>query len=261
MSDPEILHQEESFVVLNKPAFSEAADAPASMRAFMARMEARLGASLQPVHRPEPESSGVFLCALDKPSLDALSGQFQSKSVVRRHLALCWILPREQCRFPFDLVREADESLPAAFDMDLGLDKDPSDPSRMKVFRRKGGMAARTHFEVLERFQRLALIACFPETGRRHQLRVHLCGAGLPVLNDGIYGDASQTLLLSSLKRGYKGRVDERPLIRRLALHAEAFTFKHPNSKESLTVTAPLPDDFELALKNLRRFQGAVRRT
>jgi 23S rRNA-/tRNA-specific pseudouridylate synthase len=59
---------------------------------------------------------------------------------------------------------------------------------------------------------------------------------------------------LSDLKRGYKGRADERPLIRRLALHAAALTFRHPGSGEAMTLAAPRPKDLEVALKYLRKF-------
>jgi len=84
--------------------------------------------------------------------------------------------------------------------------------------------------------------------------------SGAPVLNDPLYGDATP-LLLSGLKRGYKGGLDERPLITRLALHAGGLTFKHPLTRAPLTLTAPLPKDFEVALKYLRKFgAGAARR-
>jgi len=61
-------------------------------------------------------------------------------------------------------------------------------------------------------------------------------------------------LLLSGLKRGYKGRDGERPLLDRLALHHSSLTLRHPATREPLTLTAPLPHDLELALKNLRKF-------
>jgi 23S rRNA-/tRNA-specific pseudouridylate synthase len=83
---------------------------------------------------------------------------------------------------------------------------------------------------------------------------VHLAAAGAPILNDVFYGDPEVKLLLSGLKRGYKGREDEKPLIARLALHASALTVKHPSTKDPLTISAPLPHEFEVALKYLRKF-------
>jgi len=68
------------------------------------------------------------------------------------------------------------------------------------------------------------------------------------------YGDPEVKLLLSGLKRGYKGREDEKPLLGRLALHASGLTVKHPTTKQPLMISAPLPHEFEVALKYLRKF-------
>jgi 23S rRNA-/tRNA-specific pseudouridylate synthase len=85
---------------------------------------------------------------------------------------------------------------------------------------------------------------------------VHLAAAGAPILNDPFYGNPDITLLLSDLKRGYKGRDEEKPLIGRLALHASELTINHPATKEPFTVQSPLPHEFEVALKFLRKFAG-----
>jgi len=111
-----------------------------------------------------------------------------------------------------------------------------------------------TEFRSLERFGRFAWVECRPLTGRTHQLRVHLAAAGAPILNDAFYGDPEIQLLLSDLKRRYKGRDEEKPLIGRLALHASELTFKHPLTLEPITLQAPVPHEFEVALKYLRRF-------
>jgi 23S rRNA-/tRNA-specific pseudouridylate synthase len=83
---------------------------------------------------------------------------------------------------------------------------------------------------------------------------VHLAALGAPVLNDAFYGDPEVKLLLSDLKRGYKGRDEEKPMLTRLALHAGELTLKHPTTKEPITISAPLPHEFEIALKYLRKF-------
>jgi 23S rRNA-/tRNA-specific pseudouridylate synthase len=83
---------------------------------------------------------------------------------------------------------------------------------------------------------------------------VHLAAAGAPLLNDPFYGDPDITLRLSDLKRGYKGREEEKPLIGRLALHASELTLRHPTTRELVTLQAPLPHEFEVALKYLRKF-------
>ena len=99
-----------------------------------------------------------------------------------------------------------------------------------------------------------AWVECEPLTGRTHQLRLHLAAVGAPILYDPFYGHPGAMLRLSDLKRGYKGREDEKPFIGRLALHASALAFTHPATRERVTLTAPVPHEFEVALKYLRRF-------
>ena len=93
-----------------------------------------------------------------------------------------------------------------------------------------------------------------------HQIRVHLRHAGYPILCDKVYGEGERSaLLLSQLKPGYKlhGTAKERPLMGRLALHAEQLTLAHPTTGVKLELVAPLPKDFTVALKYLRMF-GSV---
>ena len=85
---------------------------------------------------------------------------------------------------------------------------------------------------------------------------MHLAAAAAPVLNDALYGDPGTPLLLSGLKRHYKGRDEEKPLITRLALHAGSLGFTHPLSREPMEIASPAPREFEIALKYLRRFPG-----
>ena len=151
-------------------------------------------------------------------------------------------------------VRDESGRLPAEFDIDLALGLDETQPGRMRVFRRRGGKPSFTRFRTLEHFRRFAWVECLPQTGRTHQLRVHLAAAGAPILGDRFYGVPEIKLLLSDLKRGYKGREEEKPLLDRLALHAQALTVTHPGTRQPMTWEAPLPDGFAIALKYLRRF-------
>ena len=105
---------------------------------------------------------------------------------------------------------------------------------------------------------RFAWLECRPLTGRAHQIRVHLAAAGAPVLNDVLYGHPEERLLLSNLKRRYKGRDEERPLIARLALHASELTVLHPETHQPLTIASPLPKEFTVALKYLEKFAASV---
>jgi len=130
----------------------------------------------------------------------------------------------------------------------------------MKIVR--SGKPAVTDFEVAARFRRYALVTLVPHTGRTHQLRVHLAAIGCPVTCDRFYGDG-RGLMLSELKRHYKQHAErpERPLIGRLALHAEVLSLPHPVTGVPLIIRAPLPDDFELAAKYLKRYGGGAEPT
>jgi 23S rRNA-/tRNA-specific pseudouridylate synthase len=144
--------------------------------------------------------------------------------------------------------------LPETFVVELALGEDERQPGRMRVFRGRDGRPAATEFRTLERFGRFAFVECRPLTGRRHQVRLHLAAIGAPVLHDPLYGVPELELRLSDLKPRYKGRADEKPLIRRLALHASTLTVRHPTTGEPVTISAPLPHEFEVALKYLRKF-------
>jgi RluA family pseudouridine synthase len=238
---PPVIHEDDALIAFDKP--SGLLVAPdrwdKSRENLMDLVHARLGHGVANVHRLDADTSGLLLCAKTKPALDFLSGQFQAKTVEKVYHALVVGRPAMD-----------------AYTVDFVLKEDEAAPGRMCVVK-KHGKAAVTDFKVLERFARggLALVECRPRTGRTHQIRVHLAASGTPILNDPFYGNDTQ-LLLSALKRGYKGRADERPLIARLALHAGELTFAHPLTRERRTLRSPLPDDFAVALKYLRKFGG-----
>jgi 23S rRNA-/tRNA-specific pseudouridylate synthase len=153
-----------------------------------------------------------------------------------------------------------DGGLPDSFTVDLALDEDQHQKGRMRVVRKPGVKPSVTEFHVLERFGAFALMECRPISSTLHQILVHLAAVGAPVLNDSFYGDPELQLLLSGLKRHYKGRDDEKPLISRLALHASELTVKHPTTREPVTIRAALPKEFEIPLKYLRKFSLSPRR-
>ena len=257
---PPILFEDEVLIAFDKP--SGLLIAPdrrdKSRESLMGLVQARLGPDVANVHRIDAEASGLVLCAKTKPALDFLSGQFQAKAVEKLHLAFVVGLPS---------FAKASEGAPSVdeFTVDLVMKEDEGAPGRMCVVK-KHGQASETAFRVLEKYPRpagraaFAYLECRPVTGRMHQIRLHLAVSGTPALNDPLYGDETR-LMLSDLKRGYKGRIDERPLIERLALHAGGLTLTHPLTREKMTLTAPLPKDFEVALKYLRKFgPGTARR-
>jgi RluA family pseudouridine synthase len=244
MTLPPIILEDDALIAFDKPAGLPVApdrwERPADT--LMDRVHVRMGRGIAAVHRLDAEASGVVLCAKTKPALDFLSGEFQGKKVGKTYLALV-VVP--------------EGGLSPAFTVDLPLGDDSAIRGRIRVNRKRGGRTAVTEFRVLEAFGRFAWVECRPLTGSRHQVRVHLASAAAPVVNDALYGDPGRKLLLSELKRRYKGREEERPLIARLALHASELSFLHPATRAPLTVAAPLPHDFEVALKYLRKFSPA----
>lgn len=188
------------------------------------------------VHRLDFETSGVILLARDKPTLTALANQFGSETPKKVYAALVHGSPAEET---FEIAAKL-----APHPVRIGL---------MRV-NSKEGKQSQTSFRVRERFSGYALLECRPKTGRTHQIRVHLKHAGYPVVSDALYG--GRPLLLSTLKRSYRFKPDlpERPLIGRVALHAEQLEVRHPATGELVTIVAPWPKDLTVALRYLRRF-------
>jgi len=259
---PPVIFEDETLLAFDKPSgLLVAPDRWDKQRAnLMTEVHARLGRQVANVHRLDADTSGLLICTKTKPALDFVSGQFQSKTVAKVYHAIVAVLPEERAMKVVTPVRAAEGGLPETFAVDLALGPDERQPGRMRVFKGRGGKACRTEFRVVENFGRFAFVECRPLTGRTHQLRVHLAAIGAPILNDVFYGDPTVELKLSGLKRGYKGRDEEKPLLARLALHASELTLTHPVTREPLTLRSPLPHEFEIALKYLRKFPSRGRR-
>ncbi len=261
MTFPDILLEDDLLVAFDKPSglpvVREGADKAGPT--LMGIVRERYGPTLANVHRLDAGASGIVLCAKTKAALDFLSGQFQSKTVRKAHQALVVLVPPAEGARPGSQVRDGSGGLPGEFTVDLALGEDEHRRGQVRVFHGRGGKPSVTQFRVLESFGRFVWLECRPQTGRMHQVRAHLAAAGAPVLNDPLYGDPSAVLLLSGLKRGYKGGGEERPLVARLALHAGGLGFAHPAGREPVEVLSPLPKDLGIALKYLRRFGAAAR--
>ncbi len=253
---PPVIFEDDSLIAFDKPSgMLVAPDRWDKEREnLMGLVHDKMGHGVANVHRLDADTSGLLLCAKNKVALDYLSGQFQSKTVQKKYHAIVVILPPEHAMKVIVPIRDPAGGLPDAFQVELALGEDERQKGRMRVFKGRGGKDCLTEFRTLEKFGRYALVECHPLTGRTHQLRVHLAAAGAPILNDPFYGDPEIKLMLSELKRRYKGRDEEKPLIARLALHASELTLKHPVTKEPFTLQAPLPNEFEVALKYLRKF-------
>lgn len=189
-------------------------------------------------HRLDAETSGILLLAKRKEVLVKLADQFSANKPLKRYVALINGAPT------------ADK-----FEVDVRIAPHPTKPGVVHVDKRYG-KKSRTRFEVLEKFRNQTLLRCEPFTNHAHQIRVHLRWAKLPVVGDALYHGAP--LKLSRLKKRYtvkEGEV-ERPLMARVALHADELTLPHPITGEMLTIKAEWPKDFAVAVKYLRRYAG-----
>jgi RluA family pseudouridine synthase len=205
---------------------------------LMAMVHSQMSRGIHNVHRLDREASGIVICAKDKKSHDNLCGQFQSHKIVMHNLAIVNGAP------------DKDET-----NIALNIDAGNHAAGRVRIVTH-GGKPAETRIRVVTRWRGWSLVEAFPVTLRPHQVRVHLQAAGHPIVGDRLYGDG-RGILLSQIKRSYKKKAtEETPLIRRLALHAESVTFEHPQSGKPITVSAPLPDDFNVVIKYLKRFAG-----
>jgi RluA family pseudouridine synthase len=194
---------------------------------------------LNHAHRLDAETSGVILFAKSKPVLVALANQFGNDLPQAKYVALARGVPRAE-----------------QFEVEAKIAPHPLTPGLMRVDSRLG-KRSKTLVSVVESFRDYVWLACRPVTNRTHQIRVHLRHTGLPIVGDALYD--GKPLLLSRLKRDYRlkpGRT-ERPLLARVALHAEELALVHPVTGAGVTFSAPLPKDLRVALKYLREHGGA----
>ena len=191
---------------------------------------------LSNAHRLDCETSGVILLAKTKPALIALADLFGTEKPLRKYVALAW-----------------GQSPAKNFEVDAKLAPHPVKPGQMCVNPLEG-KKSKTEFEVAETFSDCSLLHCTPLTDRTHQIRIHLKHAGFAVVGDELYG--GKKLWLSRLKKDFRlkpGR-EERPLISRVALHAEELTLVHPVTAETVTIKSEWPKDLKVAVKYLRQY-------
>ena len=233
----DIVHQDDSLVVVNKPA--DVLSVPDRHDPELPNLRQLLGArfgEIIPVHRLDRPTTGLIVFARTAAAHRALSLQFEARDVEKVYLALV------------DGVPEPEEAT-----IDEPIAPHPAQVGRMMVSSR--GKFARTDYKVLERLGNFSLVGVQIFTGRTHQIRVHLAYAGHPLLVDPFYGKRT-AFKLSELKgRRYnlKKHEVERPLLARVPLHAHRLAFTHPASGEWLSFRVEPPKDMRAVTNQLRK--------
>lgn len=189
------------------------------------------------VHRIDKDTSGLLVVAKTEQALTHLSKQFYHKTSEREYLALVWGDVKEE-----EGVVEGH------------IGRHPKNRLQMVVFPDGDqGKEAVTHYKVLERFGYVTLVSCRLETGRTHQIRVHMKFIGHTLFNDERYG--GDKILKGTTFTKYKQFVENCFLqLPRQALHAKTLGFEHPVSGEFLRFETPLPEDMEQCLEKWRSY-------
>jgi 23S rRNA pseudouridine1911/1915/1917 synthase len=230
-----VLHEDRDLLVLDKAAGMVVHPARGSPHSTVVNaLLHRLGAAgdvprLGLVHRLDKETSGCLVVAKTDAALAALQAQFKERTVEKVYLALCHGAPADAAR------------------IDTPYGRHPRDRTRF-TGRVQAGRRALTAFRVLERFEGAALLEVRLETGRTHQIRVHLAEAGHPLLADATYGGARREARLAPDPPGRRAAGARG----RQALHAARLAFDHPRTGGRVELEAPLPPDLVRALEVLR---------
>ncbi|WP_107727664.1 RluA family pseudouridine synthase [Desmospora activa] len=222
----DIVYEDADVVVVNKPRGMVVHPAPGNpsgtlVNALLAHCDdlSGIGGVYRPgiVHRIDKDTSGLIMVAKNDMAHQSLTAQLKDHQVERRYIALVHgNVSHDQGQ------------------IEAPIGRDPRLRQRMAV-EHKNGKSAITHFKVLERFPRATQIACRLETGRTHQIRVHMKYIGHPLVGDPLYSNQSHRFSIQGQ-----------------ALHAETLGFIHPRSGEKIRLTAPLPQDMQKLTAQLR---------
>ncbi|MCS7188251.1 MAG: RluA family pseudouridine synthase [Bacteroidia bacterium] len=187
------------------------------------------------VHRIDKDTTGVLVVAKEERAYMGLASQFFSHIVERRYYALVWGHPK------------LEEGTIRTF-----IGRDPHQRKKYRAFPEgTQGKLAITHWRIIQRFPLATWIECRLETGRTHQIRVHMAHIGHPLIGDKVYGGMRPRVPILSPRLGQQAHYLLQ-LMHRQALHARSLGFFHPITKEWLFFESPLPEDFEKSLEFLK---------
>lgn len=225
----DVVYEDEDVIVVNKPVGLVVHPAPGhpdgtlvnALLYHCGQSLSGINGQLRPgiVHRIDRDTSGLLIAAKNDAAHLSLAQQLQDHSLYRAYEAVVLGGFRED---------EGTISLPIA--------RHPTDRKKMAV-NHLNGRPAVTHWKVLARYPGYTHLACRLETGRTHQIRVHMAAQGHPVLGDPVYG---------GVRKGFPELVGQ-------CLHARRLTFRHPRTGERITLECPLPDYFQAVLTRCRR--------
>jgi len=241
----DIVYEDREMLAVNKQAGIICHPARATQRGTLANGLAYYAESLSHgddpfrpgiVHRLDKHTTGIMLVAKTDEAHWRLALQFERRVVQKTYLAIV----EGQIELDGDIIDAPIAGHPKIKDKYIV----PGLRSETKL-----SSEATTRYEVVERFVGFTLVRLFPKTGRTHQLRVHMSHIGHPMVGDPMYG--GHLIPESQLS----GRQDDPadPVITRQALHAHRIGFQHPIREQPMTLEAPLPKDFEHALKKFRK--------
>ena len=224
----DILYEDKDLLVLNKPPGLVVHPAPGhddgtlvNALLFHCHDLAGIGGELRPgiVHRLDKDTSGLLIVAKNETAMAALAAQFKSHRVRKEYLALVWGQP-----------------VPAAGTVDTLIGRSLRDRKKMSTHTAAGRQAI-THYETLHNYADVSLLRLRIETGRTHQIRVHMTHLGHPIVGDTQYGRARKNRLPAAASRQM--------------LHAERIAFEHPRTGKAMEFTAPIPGDMQALIEAL----------
>ena len=247
----EVVYEDEHLAVINKPAgmmvhagsglTEEARSGGTLVNALLHRFPtlSSVGGELRPgiVHRLDKETSGLIVIARTDEAHEALAAMFAGRQMTKTYLALV------QGHLPED-----------AGTIQAPIGRDTSRRTRMTTRKSDNARHAVSHYRVVERintrFGPFTLVRVRIETGRTHQIRVHIASINHPVVGDTLYGAAAR--LVTQPTSGNRKAARESITLERNFLHSAELEFVHPITKQTISLTSPLPPDLDELLKKLR---------